>query len=429
MPRALVITVGTGRNRSDIAEAIARQSILRLNPNHVLFMCSPKSAKETVPLIREALKDDFDGELVAPFVAHEENDIDRLFKAYKDEIVRFMKRFRLSPDKITADFTSGTKPMSSALVLAAVTLGLDQLNYIAGERDEGGRTIPGTERIHPLSPRRIYLDARLRDFKNFFDRSQYAAALQILNDVRDRRLDATIREKIDAFLYLTTFYMSWDRYDLDAAVKAKSSLEKLSPCNLLPRPIYASYKGHRDLPGRIEAHPFDWMRLADLFENADRRFRQKQFNDAMARLYRAVEFLAQARLYHEHGIETGNVDLSRVPEDYHEQLAPYKNQKTEKIQIPMIRAYDLLAKLGDGLGLYFQRLYNDNNEQLQKLLNRRNESILAHGFSSVAEDHVSQMMVYLVHLASIAGRNLEKDREQVRFPTFAGSATNSPPAS
>jgi len=429
MPRALIITVGTGRRRSDIAEAIARQSILRLNPNYVLFMCSPKSAEETIPLIHEALKDDFDGELVPPFIVPEENDIDRLFKAYKDEIVSFMMRFSLSPDKITADFTSGTKPMSSALVLAAVTLGLDQLNYIVGERDEGGRTIPGTGRNHPLSPRRIYLDARLRDFRFFFDRFQYAAALQILNDIRDRRLDATIREKIDAFLYLTTFYLSWDRYDLDAAVDAKSSLDRLPLSDLLPLTVYRAYKKHRDYPGRLRQRPYDWSRFADLIENAKRRISNANYNDAMARLYRAVEFLAQARLYHEHGIETGNVDPSRVPEDYLEQLAPYKNRKTGKIQIPMIRAYDLLAKQGDSLGVDFQRLYDDNHEQLQKLLNRRNESILAHGFSSVAEDHVSQMMVYLDHLASTGGRSLEKEREQVRFPTFGDSAANSPPAS
>lgn len=421
MARALIITVGTGRNRKDIAKSIARNSIEVLNPDHILFLCTTKSAEETIPHIREALSEAWHDRFEEPFCFDEADNIDKLFEAYRSAVLRFLQKNRLQPEDAFADFTSGTKPMSSALVLVAFALGLSRLNYIAGERDREGRTISGTERTLPLSPRRVLYDQKIREFKQTFDRYQYGAAQPILAPFTD---DGPLehRNEVAALLGLNEFYAAWDRYDLDAAANAKRTLDAFPLHEIVPVAVWNTYKEHRDLPGRIRQNRFDWMRLADLVENAFRRMRRHQFNDAMARLYRAVEFLAQARLYNEHSIDTGHVDLARVPENYHEQLAPYKNQKTEKIQIPMIRAYDLLEKLDDDLGAGFMQLYNDRKERLQALLNRRNESILAHGFESVSEDHTREMLAYIERLARVTDRNLEEDRQRVRFPRFTSTA-------
>lgn len=54
MPKAMIITVGTGRNREDIAGAISL-SVRRENPEYVLFLTSPQSKQETIPCIDKAV--------------------------------------------------------------------------------------------------------------------------------------------------------------------------------------------------------------------------------------------------------------------------------------------------------------------------------------------------------------------------------------
>ena len=52
--KTMFITVGTGKDRKDIASAIIK-SIDSQNPDKVIFFVSEKTAEETVPEIRTAL--------------------------------------------------------------------------------------------------------------------------------------------------------------------------------------------------------------------------------------------------------------------------------------------------------------------------------------------------------------------------------------
>ncbi|RMF53295.1 MAG: TIGR02710 family CRISPR-associated protein [Bacteroidetes bacterium] len=419
MPRALVITVGTGRNRVDVATSIARNSIKVLNPDHILLLCTTLSAKETVPHLKEALPATWHERFEEPVCVDAADDLDRLFEHYREAVLSFMKRRRLAPEDTYADFTSGTKPMSSALVLVAVALGLGRLNYIAGERDREGRTMTGTERTMPIFPRRILYDQRLREFQQTFDLHQYGAAREILLPLRGEGTHEHQRT-VEVLLHLNDFYAAWDRYDFDGAVKAKKALDDLeAPHEVLPPNIWSVYKKQRDLPGRMQSAPFDWMRLVDLLENARRRMGLHLYDDATARLYRAIEFLAQARLYHAHDIKTGDVDLDRVPENCREALLSHRNERSGKIQIPMLRAYELLAALQDDLGLTFMERYRDKKGTLQKYLNRRNESILAHGFVSVDRETAGALIEHLVELTRVVYPKLEETAQSVRFPRFS----------
>lgn len=50
MPKAMIISVGTGRSGDDIAGAISL-SIRREHPDYILFLASPLSKSQTLPLI------------------------------------------------------------------------------------------------------------------------------------------------------------------------------------------------------------------------------------------------------------------------------------------------------------------------------------------------------------------------------------------
>ncbi len=69
-----------------------------------------------------------------------------------EEIIKVMKKRSSKYEDVTADFTTGTKPMSAALALAAVRLGLGRLKYIIVRRDETQRVQPGAERTITFEP-------------------------------------------------------------------------------------------------------------------------------------------------------------------------------------------------------------------------------------------------------------------------------------
>jgi hypothetical protein len=53
---------------------------------------------------------------------------------------------KLRPEQVIADITSGTKPLTAGMVLAAVTTGYP-LEYVETDRDAEGKPIPGSARV------------------------------------------------------------------------------------------------------------------------------------------------------------------------------------------------------------------------------------------------------------------------------------------
>lgn len=111
--------------------------------------------------------------------------------------------------------------------------------------------------------------------------------------------------------------------------------------------------------------------------------------------------LAQVRLQKEWGIESGNVELAKLPEHLrmrYSQLADADG----RIRLPLRKAYDLLAELGDPAG----RLWQESQGPLVAVLEGRNKSILAHGvqplhrenyetYATVIEGFIRQVLITL----------------------------------
>ena len=147
--------------------------------------------------------------------------------------------------------------------------------------------------------------------------------------------------------------------------------------------------------------------MLDLLVNAGRRLDECRFDDAVARLYRLLEFMAQARLYNEYDIETGAVRPEQVPEsDLKEQVF---SGGTVEMQLGLRRAYELLSLLNDDWGRRFDDIWGE----LRKYLDIRNGSILAHGFQPVDEhktrkmfEHVSEFLLGCIGAEPDAARSL-----------------------
>ena len=304
--RVLILTIGTGRNREDIARSLAKHTIGYLNPDRILLFGSSKSIEETVPYLKEHAGARFAERFDPPHAFDDFNNISRLFEQYQETIQEQVLHKGVKPEDVYVDFTSGTKPMSAALVLTASQLGLGRLLYVSGQkRDEGGRARPGTEMVVPSQMRVIRFQQALQQYKQLFDSHRYQAARDVLRKMRREALDAQDPELLALFDRLAHFYASWDGLDLDEALNAEDKLTKGDAKELKQKvskafgnAVHPHTKG---IVGCILNKPYRALRMADLVENAERRFRQGSYADAMLRLYRGMEYLAQFQLYHQIG--------------------------------------------------------------------------------------------------------------------------------
>ena len=137
--------------------------------------------------------------------------------------------------------------------------------------------------------------------------------------------------------------------------------------------------------GKDLSKRFSTFLLADIFLNAERRAEEGKFDDAVARLYRLTEMIAQARLA-AHGIDTSDVDITKVPGNLHAELEGHRNPRNKRIELPLFKSYEILSELGEEIGRAF---LHDNH--LRHYLASRNNSVLAHGTDPVTQKDYTEL--------------------------------------
>lgn len=369
--KVMFITVGTGRDRKDIASAIVK-SIEIHNPTEVVFFCTEKSEKETIPVIRSILgernlKVEFKIELIK-----DEND----FESIKDKCAQVIKSYSGIKE---VDYTSGTKAMSVGLVLAALEEKVDSIIYISGRRDSEGRVIPGSERINSYSPIKTYIDELYKKAIEYFNIKKFEIAKHILKDCKRLYQERDFVSEVENLIYLCEVYSYWELADYNRAFEVIRNLnfELLRALGLKSR-----MEKHRDLIFKMKSSNFCEERVVDLYKNAERRIEESRYDDAVARLYRLLEYILQfianrRQLYIFEGREY-KVDIAKLPKELIE--------KYEKVleQLGLMKLAELLNDIGDENGkLIYKKIIEQN---LKEILHARNNSILAHGFSPISED-------------------------------------------
>ncbi len=394
MRRAMVVTVGTGTGRDaeesarSIASGIA-VSLRTSNPSKVIFVVSEESYEATLPKVMEMQEvPEMEVEMLRDI-----NDLDEAF----EKVLRCIERLVSSGYDVVVDFTSGTKAMSAGAVLAATQEGV-KLSYVAGKR-QGGKVVRGTEKVTVCSPVRGMLRMQEKMVSGFFDIYQFEAAVRLLREMAE--MDASMGEEYMRQLRIVEGYMLWDRFNHEGAFERLEGMEGVPA-------------GNKEFLGRLlrcrdSKEPYY---IADLLNNAERRAEEGKYDDAVARLYRTAEMVAQYRLRGRYGIDTGDVDVSLLGEKAAERYRRYMDERG-RIRVGMLRAYELLQELGDELG---EMLIADR--RMRSLLTRRNESILAHGTAPVEEGVFAELRERVVELARKAVPELDSLMEKARFPVF-----------
>ncbi|MBI2841703.1 MAG: TIGR02710 family CRISPR-associated protein [Acidobacteria bacterium] len=409
MKRILICTVGG-------SDAPVVHAIQQTTPTHVYFICSggergsaktiteavttspgqrcPACKAEAVPaqaagpIARKA------GLLPASysvFTVSDPDDIDQVSEACRqvDEDIRSSEEAR----EVLANYTGGTKTMSVGLFLYAYVMARDwtlQLNTSSASRPDLVRVAAGDISVAQQA-QSLHLQQSMQRAQELIAAHEYDSAAEVLESFLQGARPA-MRSLVSSVHLEALMRVAWDRFDHAAARELATQDEMLA----------GKHSGHLKKLIRVKAllrGTETWslqdvpgtLLVGDLIEIAEHCAARHRYDDAVARLYRATELLAQVRLRQHYGLRTGDIDCSSEslvasPEACRWLESHRGQQRTtgapDPIQLGLVASYELLTCLGDPLGAYFER----SRTRLLTLIKARSHSLLAHGIDPIDDE-------------------------------------------
>lgn len=410
MKNAFIATVGIGTGpESDITKPLIK-SIHDANPDYLLLFATPESAANA-----QKITDDLGRNSQNSFVAtiERKEDVEAIFKKMCEEITKLI-RFGYEPSNIIADFTTGTKPMSAGLVLAAIKFKLGRLKYIMVERDSNRKVIEGTERMLTFEPVGIFSSYTIQSAIDFIKKYRFESAIEMIDNINSALLNPEERDLAEKLKYIAEAYSYWDKFE---HIKFRATYTKAKFDNPLLQPFKVDTETlnlvHQIGETKKQKKLNEYM-IIDLINNARRRMEEGKYDDATARFYRTIEMLGQWRLITKFEINHNDVDLEKVKSisskgvDW---LNGCRDKTDNKIKIALQKCFLLLSDLNDEMGTEF-----NNNDKLRGLLNQRNNSILAHGIAPVSLDTCKSLGDLTIDYCRKFITDFDKYLEILKFP-------------
>jgi CRISPR-associated protein (TIGR02710 family) len=398
-------------------------SLLHWRPARAIFVVTAQTRSyvtdSILPKLTEAGWADFDA---GRYDLHELTDaqdfngiIDQLRKL-DDQVANWQSK----SGQVIVDFTGGTKPMSAALAAAAMRWPC-QISYVGGierSKDGVGIVLSGKEQIvHTQNPADtlglLALDTALKLMRSH----AFAAAQATLKESLHLITAPARKAELTAVMTLVDALADWDRFqhqtafnklrdfdkhthNLHAALGQSATQTLIRDVTKLQTHLQAIIADPADSPSSAKIH--------DLLANAKRRMDEQRWDDAVARLYRAIEAIAQERLASQHSIpDTGNVPISELPESLQTEWA--SRAEAGNLKLGLQDSYYLLQIFDDRIGTEFA---NANLADKQKSpLTARNQSILAHGHQPVSEKTAQALFDAALKLAGLSREALIRPPE------------------
>jgi CRISPR-associated protein (TIGR02710 family) len=405
--KALILSVG------GTAEPLVK-AILHHAPGFVCFFASQATADKTAT-VKESVKQsglDVQSEIE---LVDDQDDLLHCYEKAGAAIQRVVRKGYGDKDAVIVDYTGGTKNMSVALSLAAIQKGYC-FSYVGGEkRTKSGVGIveTGHEKVYTQVNPWDFLAVRERQqAAQFFNACQFKACRELLADLADKA--SARRTTYKRLVFAVDAFYQWDLFRHQEALECfrRAKLDELreledqgvrafaeSCAGLVPyleKVIACSDKGRK--PCRELSH--------DLFANAERRFAEGKVDDAVLRLYRLVEMLAQQRLLEGFDIDAADVRPEQIPASIRNDFVKeYRQKRDGKIKIPQAAAFSLLAALKDELG----ERYWQGEKRFRDIQSARNTSYLAHGFNSSKEKVYETLRDFVLGLGAV---------DEGRLPVF-----------
>lgn len=370
-------------------------------PKRVVFLCSEKTRSKVEEVLEAVPIPRFDPDRDVVVLQQRRsrrqdqsviNELDRLDCVYRIAWEQLQRLRHEEPGaRIGVDYTPGTKTMAAGLAMAAiddrrVQLLLTTTDQRPSTGEVSGATVPTpspTATIHLLRLRQLQLPELLERF-------DYAAASALVHRVRTELSPEEAAAKgLLRLEHLLQAFDSWDRFDHRQALNEFEQLRHdACSCAWLRqlKRVVASRALLDSLPLKEEwpqeaGHGLE--AVEDLLRNAERRAAQHRYDDAVGRLYRALELTAQFLLKTSvndkvgpEGLLTGNLDVAKLPAELQSRFA----DQEAPVQVGLEKAWDLLADLGHPAG----ELWREQKSHLLNQLKVRNNSLFAHGFTPIS---------------------------------------------
>ena len=285
-------------------------------------------------------------------------------------------------ERIAIDMTGGTKAMVSGAAVAGSFLKVDIIYVDSKFGWILKKSYPGSERIVRLgNPFDVFGDLEEKEGIELFSSYNYAACERVFGKLSGLSRDP---RKFEYECALSQGYGAWDQFDFSKAYskineairtakqygirydgKLDKQLEILRILRKTPKTDFFSLLKEDNFTNHL---------VVDIFCNAERRFEQGRHDDAIIRIYRILELLAQHKLACK-GIDTGNVSIEdlKVRERFeHLTEKIYGARRGISEKIGLMDAYILLYVLKDEL------LDEAEIKELKERLFIRNELLIEH---------------------------------------------------
>lgn len=390
MKKIYIATVGTGTagKHSNLGQGLLN-TIKQANPDYLYFISSQNEASEELgKLVLE--ESGLPGEVFPYF----DNPDDLL--ACRAQCRRCMNSLRnIHPqDELILNPTSGTKQMTSAAILAAVDTACERIEYISGERFEGVIKT-GTERIAPVSGRKLLAEFTLRDAHNLINAGAYHGAAELLRQIRD-----LYSEDHD----YASSVAAWNRFDYTTALEFSSGF---------PTEQQVTLKKLTDAPD------ISLIRCADMSAFIKRAINFGQNEEALAVLYRQIEALAKLRLQ-ELGCDMSAPSLAEInatinpPQKLYAKLKSIE-QYNGSLQLGLQLSLELLKPTHFPLAdRYF------NNHDIRRIAQLRNQTRYGHGLRHAPPEDVKKLNDAVYQTAKQQWPDFPKLVSQCQFPEQNG---------
>ncbi|MCS7091414.1 MAG: TIGR02710 family CRISPR-associated CARF protein [Limisphaera sp.] len=388
------------------------------HPKHVWYFCSADS-RPLADNIHAQLDWHPDRDFIE--VARFE-ELGPCYLALRKALPELLKKWRVEPGQVLVDYTCGTKTMSAALVLAAVEL-FQHFSYVGGEqRDKGGLGIVLDGKARTLYQTNPWSELAIREIeraRDLWDACQFETAAQVLRQVAPR---VPNRLRFEALAELAEGMAARHRLDFHTAKsRLHNALGRLRPMfeGRSTGPVelvHASLTLCMECSG-AEANN---VLLRELLDNALRTARQGRYEDAAARLYRAIEMQGQIWLAEAtNGLfVNGRCNPANVPSipDQLRALPFCKPDEQGSVKLTLEQTFYAAAILGNekakpiAADLFLPDGTRNPKSRLRAATEKRNASILAHGIAPVGKDGFLQMK----HVASqFLGFDLDREHNPI----------------
>ncbi len=376
-----------------------RQSIEEHRPATVVFLASHQSVVKACEVLQG-----IDPVPTTYFEITENSDV--LLSCYEaaSRCVRRLEAEQVSASEVMVDYTGGTKPMVAALVLATVGRKY-HFNYVGGtQRDKQGLGIvqSGSEiMMTNISPWAAFAEEERRNAAILFNERRFAAVKELLGSFdRINQMPHKIRSFFSWLTLLSEGYALWERFEYKKAAECiKEGSRKLRE--------HLELEYHEDLDAvkAMVEHNADFLSqllnrtrglnqvhvilVEDLLANAQRRIEDRQFEDAAARIYRALEMYGQDAFLGQTGHTTSDVPLEQVPESIRDEYSSkHFDSGKNKLQLPLFSTFRFLAETGNPIGLRFETM----RDRMRAVTDIRNHSFLAHGIQPIGESQARSFL-------------------------------------